>query len=298
MFGTKKLTADDLSAALDPTLMRELSSELQNPTLAKRLVLETAEYFGASARKDWFTGSKDRKRVIQEFEGLLGGEIAKAEVCRKQLARLASMHSKGEFEGLLKDDVKNKKNRLEPKKYGVVDGDDNVTRAAKWVCSSSNTLGGDGLAEIRDVIQKAVSSNEPLTIEAVDAIWRQLVPSPNPRIRYMIEGGNALQCDKIGHVKMDNAITMKSGAEDSLGKGLYLMSTIIRAHGYPDGNGRVARVAYAVSQLRGLPAVSESPKTSWVQEGHGRYRKVVEEGQPDSCFVAPTSECTNALVGL
>jgi hypothetical protein len=77
------------------------------------------------------------------------------------------------------------------------------------------------------------------------------------------------------------------------------MSTIIRAHGYPDGNGRVARVVYAISQLRGLPDVPQSAaKTTWVQEGHGRYRKVVEGGQPAARFVAPTNECASVLTTL
>jgi hypothetical protein len=293
MFGAKKLTADDLAAALDPKIMSDLSSEMQNPTAAKRLVRETAEYFGS--QKDWFTGKKARNEVIKEFERIVAGETIKAEMCRKDLARLSSMHSKGEFDVLLQD----ADNVLEPSEYGVIDGDDDVTRAAKWICKCSGTLKGDGLAAVRDVIKKGVSSKEPLTIEAVDRMWRELVPVPSHRVRHIAESAIPLLCDKVGHVKMENAITMKTGADDSRDKAFYLMSTIIRAHGYPDGNGRVARVVYAVSQLRGLPDVAQSPaKTTWVQEGHGRYRKVVEGGQPAARFVAPTTECATALTTL
>jgi hypothetical protein len=79
------------------------------------------------------------------------------------------------------------------------------------------------------------------------------------------------------------------------------MAVIIRAHGYPDGNGRIARVAYAISLLRGLEPVptAAAAKTTWIQEGHGRYKKDVQGGaKPASRFRAPTPQCTGVLIQM
>ncbi len=297
----QKITVDELKAAVSPSVIQQLSSETQHPGIAQQIVDDTARYYGE--RKKWFDGSQDKKVVVQQFERILNAEILKAEPCRGRIGALAGLHKAGELETLLDDD----KNVAQPSSYGAGDGDDDLTLAAKWVCSSSNTIKGSGGAPgIRAIIETELTSKRPLSIDQVDRLWRTLIPSPNPTVRQINENpAIALLCDKLGHVKLENAVTMKLGAPDSIGKALYLMATAIRAHGYPDGNGRIARVLYAISLLRGLPAAPSLPaapaaKGGWVQEGYGRYKKVAPQATAvvKPRFRAPTAPCATALVKM
>jgi hypothetical protein len=307
MFGwktTTKLTAEDVIKAVDPKLVRDLAAQAQHPPTAGLIVQDTAVHFGN--KYGWFDGTKDKKTVVKDLERLIAMETAKAPIVKNRIGVLAQMHSTGKLTTLLDDP----ENVADPSKYAAVNGDDDVLRAAKWVAGSSNTLKGDAseVSAIRNLLLAEIASPHPLTVERVDRMWRTLIPQPNPTVRHMIDNSSAvLLCDKLGHVLMGNAITMKLGVKDSIAKALYLMAALIRAHGYPDGNGRIARVVYAVSMLRGLeplaPAAPAQPvKTAWVQEGHGRYKKVGQAAAapppPPSRFVAPTSTVTTQLVGM
>jgi hypothetical protein len=293
------MTVDELKAAVNPALMRELSSEAQHPRIAEQIVDDEARYYGD--RNKWFDGVQDKKAIVQRFEQILRYEIAKTDACKGRIGALGGLHASGKLDTILD----NADNVVPPSSYGAVDGDDDVTLASKWVCSSSNTMkGGGGAAAvaIRKIIAPEVASNRPLSIDHADRLWRLLIPSPKPTVRHINENAAApLLCDKLGHAKLVNAITMKLAAKDSIGKALYLMAVAIRTHGYPDGNGRIARVLYAISLLRGLPPIpAEAPaKPTWIQEGYGRYKKVGPAGAAaKSRFLAPTSKCTSSLVQM
>lgn len=296
-----KITVDDLKAAVNPTLIRDFGAETQLPRIAAQIVDDEARYHGD--RNKWFDGSQDKKAIVQRFEQLLRTELMKVEPCKSRIGTLAGLHSSGSLDTALgiADNV------AVPSSYGAADGDDDLTLAAKWVCSSSNTVksgGGAAAAGIRKIIEPEVGASRPLSIDNADRLWRLLVPAPNPTIRHINENAAApLLCDKLGHVKMENALTMKLGAKDSTGKALYLMAAVIRTHGYPDGNGRIARVLYAISFLRGLPAVQQPAppaKPAWVQKSYGRYEKVGAAGAAPvkNRFVAPTPKFATSLVQM
>lgn len=295
-----KITVDELKAAVNPTLIRDFGAETQLPRIAAQIVDDEARYYGD--RKKWFDGSQDKKAIVQSFELILRNELAKGELCKSRISTLAGLHASGSLDTVLNTAA----NVAPPSSYGGADGDDDLTLAAKWVCSSSNTVksgGNAAAAGIRKIIEPEVGASRPLSIDNADRLWRLLIPSPNPTIRHINENAAApLLCDKLGHVKMENALTMKLGAKDSTGKALYLMATVIRTHGYPDGNGRIARVLYAISFLRGLPAIQAAPPTkpAWVQKGHGRYERVGAPGAAavKSRFLAPKSEFATSLVRM
>lgn len=166
-------------------------------------------------------------------------------------------------------------NTMAPAAYGVVAGDTDARKAARWVCNASNTTRGN-VAEITIVermIEMAIRMGTPMNfMGGLDTINKLLIagggnhaargpvalPMPSPLPSSV--GGRVLL---EAAVKFIESRTPGQAGCQWVDLGCYLLGATIGCHGFPDANGRTGRVLYAICQVRsggafaGLTTVGE-----------------------------------------
>ena len=149
-------------------------------------------------------------------------------------------------------------NQLAEATYGVVAGDTDQTKAARWVCHASNSLGPANVPAIQATLQEIERVATSLT--TVDG-WTAINTSVNmgavPGARRGIDtGGGQLPSPESGRTLLGKAAQHVTGfapanANQWQDLACYLLGAVIRSHGCTDGNGRTARALYATCFIRG-----------------------------------------------
>jgi len=151
--------------------------------------------------------------------------------------------------------------------YNAAAGDDNATKAAKWICGASTTIAAGGPIEsIRSMIAEAVRVNTPMTNYYSVKIINDLCIAGGggrtiPR-GPIIAPPSPLPSSMSGAVLLKNAMQSIANRtpNDPVGwkdLGCYLLGAVVSSHGFTDANGRTARVLYAICQIKsGQPFVA------------------------------------------
>ncbi|MHC8407272.1 hypothetical protein [Pseudomonas sp. TMB3-21] len=123
---------------------------------------------------------------------------------------------------------------------------ENTDRATAWILSASNSQNES--AAIRAVLQEFSASNRALTDPATyKELHRRLAPqatdsyrSPRAEVRY--------PSNITGAAMLEKHLAGIDAAHEHFGK--HLIGSFLGYHAFSDGNGRLARAAYAITELR------------------------------------------------
>jgi hypothetical protein len=159
--------------------------------------------------------------------------------------------------------------------YGAVVGDTNRMKAAKWIVNASNSLNHAAHdAAVDATLALIIQNNVGRTMQGLTAINTafNFAAGPAPQ-RYIDTGGGRLPAPPTGLALlqqnvvpvMDNFVPANANQWKSLA--LYYLGAVIRAHGFPDQNGRTGRALYALCLLwGGVPF--EAPTNAFEQTIH------------------------------
>ncbi|MHC8306053.1 hypothetical protein [Pseudomonas sp. PB3P13] len=123
---------------------------------------------------------------------------------------------------------------------------ENADRATAWIVSASNSQNES--TAIRAVLREFSASNAALTDPATyKELHRRLAPqaidryrSPHPDVRY--------PSNITGAAMLEKHLADIDPAHEHFGK--HLIGSFLGYHAFSDGNGRLARAAYAITELR------------------------------------------------
>lgn len=139
---------------------------------------------------------------------------------------------------------------LEEKEFNAGGEKDPCTRAARWVCSASNTINENRVTQIKKFLENAVrDSLNVCTMDGVDKVHCQIVGDVGKRYRTATPG-SFFPSDKGGRALFVQAVARIAKEKVNRDLGCYLFGAVIRCHPFVDGNGRVARTLFAICQLQ------------------------------------------------
>ncbi len=154
---------------------------------------------------------------------------------------------------------------MNPVDYGAKDTDSNLDKATQYIIFTSNTLKNTAdsatapvtRVAIRNMFQQAAGHDvrtektmRDLHGACVDTATIPASRSTNTTAPYPGVGGGAY----LLAASMNMARSMQLPAAASVewfDLACYMLGSVIRSHGFTDGNGRAGRAAYAVAMLRG-----------------------------------------------
>ena len=129
---------------------------------------------------------------------------------------------------------------------------DNIERAAAWITHASNSKGND-IANIASLLKEYATNGKDLLnmvnlkelharlVPNIDKDWRAPSLSEIPLPSSI--GGEAMLKQHVEFYLKENSV-----ADKDLGKNL--LASVIGYHGFVDGNGRMGRTLYAITELR------------------------------------------------
>jgi hypothetical protein len=164
-----------------------------------------------------------------------------------------------------------------PEQYDAKRHDSEAMKAAKWVFYASTTMTGRDkrgsslilIQKTSDVIARAVAKGTPMNVlgslDAINALLLDQGGRNEPRAPFITPKG-PLPSSPAGRqmlrVAMRYLASRTPGGTGCAWKDLacYLLGAVIGCHGFPDANGRTARVFYSICWIRGgTPFVGLSP---------------------------------------
>ena len=149
-------------------------------------------------------------------------------------------------------------NEMKPAEYGAKEGDSEAMKASRWVNNASNSTKGNE-AEIKivaKIIEEAIKKTK-LTDSAHLATLNKVLANKKTADYRAIVMSSPLPSSPAGarllNVALQDISKKKIGDPGMAAADLpgYLLGALVRCHGFVDGNGRTARVAYAVAMLQG-----------------------------------------------
>lgn len=153
-------------------------------------------------------------------------------------------------------------NTMAPAAYGVVVGDTEAKKAARWVCNASQTTRGNvgEIALIERMIGMAVRMGTPMNaMSGLDTINKLLIAGGGQhaaRGPVALPMPSSLPSSVGGRVMLEVAIAFIQSRTPGAANcrwadlGCYLLGATIGCHGFPDANGRTGRVLYAICQVQ------------------------------------------------
>jgi hypothetical protein len=161
--------------------------------------------------------------------------------------------------------------------YNALVGDSPATKAAKWLVHSSNTLADAQVSAIRDTL--IALNNQPVALNTLAGLAQinymvNIGGGIAPQYRGIAVNGGRIVCSASGTRLLELSMQQTAGVVPGVGGitwadyALYLLATVVRAHGFTDGNGRTARAAYALAMLRGGVAF-RAPTNQFETSLHG-----------------------------
>ena len=137
---------------------------------------------------------------------------------------------------------------LEESFYNPTGFTENVDRAAAWILKAS-TSGGNEWSNFTALLREYSQGSQDLTNDSVlQELHRQLVPNLTRDYRGPAISGGSLPSSIGGAAMLDKHLATLDSKEPQLGKKLF--AAVIGFHGFTDGNGRMGRLLYALSELR------------------------------------------------
>jgi hypothetical protein len=152
---------------------------------------------------------------------------------------------------------------LDPSSYGATAQDDPLTKAAKWINSASNSARSSGTqvsetrAMLGDLQNKGVAFDSMNGLQEINSRVRGGVPAGSTSGRLRAPDAPYTSYAGTGAKVLENGLSWaemaKAGNVPAGQRGAFVLGAVLRSHGFEDGNGRTARIAYALGQLQENP---------------------------------------------
>lgn len=177
-------------------------------------------------------------QAINALDPLLQIEVKNLQAARQhQQALLTQNLGQGVFAGTLDESF-----------YNPTGFTDNVDRAAAWILKAS-TSGGNEWNNFTALLKEYSKGSQDLTDSSVlKQLHRQLVPNLTRDYRGPAISGGGLPSSIGGAAVLEKHLTTLDNQDPQLGKKLF--AAVVGFHGFTDGNGRMGRLLYALSELR------------------------------------------------
>lgn len=177
-------------------------------------------------------------QAINALDPLLQIEVKNLQAARQhQQALLTQNLGQGVFAGTLDESF-----------YNPTGFTDNVDRAAAWILKAS-TSGGNEWNNFTALLKEYSKGSQDLTESSVlKQLHRQLVPNLTRDYRGPAISGGSLPSSIGGAAVLEKHLTTLDNQDPQLGKKLF--AAVVGFHGFTDGNGRMGRLLYALSELR------------------------------------------------
>lgn len=177
-------------------------------------------------------------QAINALDPLLQIEVKNLQAARQhQQALLTQNLGQGVFAGTLDESF-----------YNPTGFTDNVDRAAAWILKAS-TSGGNEWNNFTALLKEYSKGSQDLTDSSVlQQLHRQLVPNLTRDYRGPAISGGSLPSSIGGAAVLEKHLTTLDNQDPQLGKKLF--AAVVGFHGFTDGNGRMGRLLYALSELR------------------------------------------------
>ncbi len=177
-------------------------------------------------------------QAINALDPLLQIEVKNLQAARQhQQALLTQNLGQGVFAGTLDESF-----------YNPTGFTDNVDCAAAWILKAS-TSGGNEWNNFTALLKEYSKGSQDLTDSSVlKQLHRQLVPNLTRDYRGPAISGGSLPSSIGGAAVLEKHLTTLDNQDPQLGKKLF--AAVVGFHGFTDGNGRMGRLLYALSELR------------------------------------------------
>lgn len=177
-------------------------------------------------------------QAINALDPLLQIEVKNLQAARQhQQALLTQNLGQGIFAGTLDESF-----------YNPTGFTNNVDRAAAWILKAS-TSGGNEWNNFTALLKEYSKGSQDLTDSSVlKQLHRQLVPNLTRDYRGPAISGGSLPSSIGGAAVLEKHLTTLDNQDPQLGKKLF--AAVVGFHGFTDGNGRMGRLLYALSELR------------------------------------------------
>lgn len=195
-------------------------------------------------------------RVLDIIDEFLSLELENVQRTGHVLANLAAKLDAGSLATLLTTHT------MPAATYGVTTADSITTRAAKWVCSASQTTHGDAasITDTNNILAMAVAAQTPMNdIQGLDYINQLLLGQGGRREArppVILPAKSPLPSSPGGRRMLEVAVGYLKGRQPGAPNcpwtdlGCFLFGAVVACHGFPDANGRTARVLYAICRIR------------------------------------------------
>ena len=142
-------------------------------------------------------------------------------------------------------------------KESPIEGATGEEKAAAWLCSASNTCTKAGeeakSARIQEMARKFITLKHEFTVDpaGVEKVFEAVVGTDfTDAFRSIAVQGGDLTSSISGKYLKAYAISKFPQSAEPQQKALYLFGSLVRAHGFPDGNGRTCRALYSLVMLK------------------------------------------------
>ncbi|MEZ0228498.1 MAG: Fic family protein [Planctomycetota bacterium] len=199
-------------------------------------------------------GGTDEKAAVTGADTILGLELKIIADAGKTVTRLMTEMGGAKLAPQIAG------NKMDETKYSAATTDANALKAAKWICSASNSDKknlGTVAPQLAKILEESAKKSTINSYQHVVMLNKVLVPKPSADVRGVATMGGKLPSSVTGarllEIAMETLSKKTPGAAGCAWEDLacHLLGTTLRTHGFPDGNGRTARALYALAFLKG-----------------------------------------------
>lgn len=227
-------------------------SKMFGAPAAKALI---TEFVSNCPQTKMLLANKSDKEVANAAAIYLDLDGKNAITAEKSLQKMGAML----FAGKLASTVA-AKHKIAPAKFKSKDDDADLTKAAKWIAFSSNSDKANfdkAVAGYEKILSAAVKMTAPNKWDHIKAFHKAVLNIKEDKGFRNVVAGNMITSSPTGSALLKTAVTTIETKTPGQGAckwedlAVYLMSSVIRSHGFIDGNGRAARALFALAMLKG-----------------------------------------------
>jgi len=206
--------------------------------------------------------TESRSDYSDQMDGLLQIEFAQITAKRTYAAELLDAASNGQLRRRLDEAAAPEDSDTGTPQSGRPEARDaEIRKACDWICRSVHGDGNESEEMVREMLTEHVVNAPPgevlgPTPALLDRIHARIASdaprhrSPNPATAYPSSIGGRYLLETVFSWTAD-ALWPTPGDEQWLDVALFYLGAVGTVQGYPDGNKRAARMAYAITLLRG-----------------------------------------------